>query len=80
MEVNFSCMGIESNVLEYSSKSNCIKNLWLFLARKPNSFGIASSLHVENSPISPYVLVVSDQLSISYSTQSSFSCSRKSKE
>jgi hypothetical protein len=74
-KVNLSSALLESNVFQNSTKFDGVIDLWLLLFAESYTLGIATSLHVEDSLISPNVLVITNEGSVSDSAQSSFSSS-----
>lgn len=73
--VDLPCGLIHHHILQDSSEPNRIEDLRLLLFAEINAFGIAPSLHVKDSLISPLVFVVSDQFAVANCTEGSLACS-----
>lgn len=80
MIVNFSAGFLQHNVLQNSSEPDSTVDFRLFLLAKSDTLGIASTFDVENTLVSPDVLIVADKFAISDGTKSSFTSSRESEE
>lgn len=53
--------GIEDDVLEDGTELDGVENVGLLLGGQANALGVASTFDVEDAPVSPAVLVVTDQ-------------------
>lgn len=73
MEVDLPSVLIKANVFEDRAEFNCVVDLGLLLWTKANALSIAAAFDVEHSLISPDVLVVTDEFSITHSAECCFS-------
>lgn len=73
-------LGIKNNILKDRTESNSIENIRLFFSRQTNAFGIATSLNIEDTIVTPAVLVVSDQSTLGISREGGLASTRETEE
>ena len=62
--VDLLCEVFEHNVLEYGAKSHGIIYLWFLLFAQVDAFGVTTAFNVENSIVSPNMLIITDKESV----------------
>ena len=71
---------LDNDVLEDGSEADGAVNVWLLLSRETNALGIAATLNVEDTSVTPAVLVVTDQGTLGVGRQSGLAGSGKTEE
>lgn len=66
-------MIIQTNVFEHSAEPDGVVDFGLLFSTKTHTLGIAPTLNIEHSLLSPNVLIISDKLAISDCAEGSLS-------
>lgn len=78
--VNNAGDGVENGVLKNGAEADGVENIGLLLGGETNALGVATTLNVEDTGVSPAVLVVTDQLALSISGQGGLASTRQTEE
>jgi len=78
--INMSGSWVENNVLKDGAESDGVVDIWLFLSGKTDGLCVATTLNVENTTITPAVLVVTDQGTVGVGGQSCLAGTGQTKE
>jgi ACT domain-containing protein len=72
--------GVEDDVLEDGTEADSVENIGLLLSGQTNALGVAATLNVEDTTVSPAVLVVTDQSTLGVSGECGLAGSRQTEE
>lgn len=72
--------GVEDDVLEDGAVADGVVDIRLLLGRQANALGVAATLDVEDTAVTPAVLVVTDQGTVGVGRQCGLAGSRQTKE
>lgn len=78
--VNFAGVGVENDVLQNGSVANGPVNIRLLLGRQTNGLCVAATLDVENTAITPAVLVVTNEGTVGVGRKSSLASAGQTEE
>jgi hypothetical protein len=78
--VNNTGDGVENGVLEDGAEADGVENIGLLLGGETNALGVAATLNVEDTGVSPAVLVVTNQLALGVSGQGGLASTRQTEE
>lgn len=78
--IDFASDGVNNDILKDASKLDGIKNLGLLVSRQVDAFGIAATFDVEDSVVSPAMLIVANEIPMDVSRQGSLTSARQAKE
>ncbi len=78
--INFTGNWIQCHVFKNCTELDGVVDFWLLFSAEIYTFGITSSLNVENTLFSPNMLIITDKFSIANGTQSSFSSAWQTEE
>lgn len=78
--VDSSGLWVENNILQDGSELDGVENVGLCLGRETNALSVAASLDVENTPVTPAVLVVSDQSTLRVRREGGLASTGKTEE
>lgn len=80
VKVDFTGDVVNNDVLKDTAKLDCIKDLGFLVSGEINALGVTSTLNVEDSVISPAVLIITNEVSMDVSRKSCLACARQTKE
>jgi hypothetical protein len=80
VEVDLAGVFVKSNILKHSSELDGVVDLWLLLSTESDALGIAATLDVEDSLVTPDVLVITDKFTVADCAECSLASSGKSEE
>jgi hypothetical protein len=72
--------GVENNVFEDGTETDGVENIRLLLGRETNALGVAASLDVEDTSVTPAVLIVTNEGALGIGRERGFACTRQAKE
>lgn len=72
--------GVEDDVLKDGTELDSVENIGFFLSGKTNALGVATTLDVEDTPVGPAVLIITNQSTLGVSGKSGLASTRKTKE
>jgi hypothetical protein len=78
--VNETGRRVEDNVLKDGTEANGVENVRLLLSRETNALGVATTLNVEDTSVTPAVLVVTDQGTLRIGRQGGLASTRQPEE
>ena len=78
--VNNTADGVEDDVLENGTEADGVEDIRLLLGGEANALGVAATLDVEDTTVSPAVLVVTDQSTLGVGGQGGLASSGQTEE
>lgn len=71
---------VEAHVLQHCPEFNGLEDFSLLLPGQTNGFGVTAAFHIENTPVAPHMLIITDEHPLRVSTERSFARPRESEE
>jgi hypothetical protein len=78
--VDLTSLGVEDNVLEDGTVADGAVNIGLLLGREANGLGVATTLEVEDTAVTPAVLIVTDESTLRVGREGGLASSRQTEE